>query len=84
MVIAELVVAVGGQHQRLHAAQPAPEEAQQVDGCVVGPVNVFHHRDGEGGGRIDLGEEGREQLIPRSLPAAQVREFAVELRADVE
>jgi hypothetical protein len=84
MVIAELVVAVGGQQQRLHAAQPSPEEAQQVDGGVVGPVNVFHHRDGEGSGRVDLGEEGREQLIPRSPAAAQVREFPVELRADVE
>jgi hypothetical protein len=84
MIVAQLIVAVGGQKQCPHPAQPASKKAQQVGSCLVGPVNVLHHRHGHRRSRIDLGQEGREQLIPRGRPAAQIGEFAAGLRADVE
>ena len=78
------VVAVTGQQQRRYPAQPPPEEAEQVDRGLVGPVHVLEHRHGEPGGRANLGEEAGEQPLPRRPAAAQGGELPVELRADVE
>jgi hypothetical protein len=84
MIVAQLVVPVRDQQERRHAAQPPPEEAQQVDSGFVGPVHVLDDRHGQGSRRVDLGLEGREQLIPRSPLAAELRQLAAGLGPDVE
>ena len=70
VIVAELIVAVGDQHQGRHPAQPPPGEAQQVRRRLVGPVDVLDHRHGEVRGRAELGQEGGEQPVPRRPVAA--------------
>ena len=84
MGVAQLVVTVAGQQQRGHPPQAAAKEAEQVDRGLVGPVDVLHHRHGEGRRRVDLGQEGREQPVPRGLTTAEPSEFPAGLRGDIE
>jgi hypothetical protein len=84
MIVAQLIVPVGGQQQHAHPAQPPPEEAQQVDRGLIGPVDILDHHHGQGAGCVDPGQEGREQPVPVRPLAAQRAEFPADLRADVE
>jgi hypothetical protein len=43
MIGCQLVVAMGDDQHRGGALQPPPQEHQQVQGRLVGPVGVFHH-----------------------------------------
>ena len=70
VVHGQLVVTVGDQQQRRDPAEPPAEQAEQVNGGLVGPVHVLDHHDRERLWRGQLGQERGEQLIPRRAPAA--------------
>ena len=42
---ADLIVTVGAQYDQLRVADPAPDIADEVERCLVGPVQVFDHDD---------------------------------------
>jgi hypothetical protein len=57
---ADFIIAVGGYDEGRRAADPAAEKSQQIQGRVVGPMNILEHhhgrqwRPGQGGqGRVE-------------------------------
>jgi len=45
MLAAQLVVAIGRDHQRTHALDTPSEQPQYVQGRFVGPVDVLDYHD---------------------------------------
>ena len=80
MASVQLVGAVGGDHQHRGIGQGAGQEAQQVPGRLVGPVQVLDHHHQRPGPCGRLPEPGHrlEQLQPEALRLArrgdQIRE----------
>ncbi len=77
----QLVVAVRREHQRRHAAQPPGQHAQQVEGRLVGPVQVLedqHHRLADGL------RQGVDDVAGTCAPLHQGRQVAAELGGEVE
>ena len=79
---ADLVVAVRREDQRARPPDPAAEEAEQVEGRLVGPVDVLEDRDG--GPLPERLEQEREDPIARAGIAEQRRERRPELRRHVD
>ena len=76
-----LVRPVGGQDQRAGAGDPAQQEAQQVDGRLVGPLQVVDdEQHGAGGERV---EERAVDLVRRRPGAQQARGGLAEVVGDV-
>jgi hypothetical protein len=64
MVDRQLVVAVGDQQQRPGTLQPSPQEHQQVQGRLVGPVGVLDHDHPRPAPLIQLVQERGEDGLP--------------------
>jgi len=62
----------------------AAEEADQVDGRLVGPVRVFDDDQMELVRLADLSQQRGEQLVTLDARPAQVRQRATELFGDVQ
>ncbi len=78
------VVAVGHHEHDVDVANPPTQEAQQVESGLVRPVNVFDGQHRERRRDVELAKERGEQLLARGIGAAQLRQLAAELTADVE
>ena len=78
------VVPVGREEQDGRVPDPPAQETQQVDGGVVGPVDVLHHHHVQRIGLADLAQQGPEQGFAGGVRAAQVEELTAELGGDVE
>jgi len=83
MTLPHLIVPVRHQHQHRHPAQPPPQEAHQVNGRLISPMQILHRHHGEDG-RGKLGRERGEQPVPRRPPAAQPGQIPTGLRADIK
>jgi len=80
---AQTFVPVGGQQQDRHVPDPPAEETQQVDGGLVGPVDVLHDQHVQLARLADLSQQRAEQLLARGLGAAQLQQLAAEPTGDV-
>jgi hypothetical protein len=79
----DLVVTVGDDHQDGGGPDPSGEEPEQVQGGLVGPVDVLDHQHGHHPGIVQPFEQGTEQHLPRRLVAEQLVEPAAERGGDV-
>ena len=84
MVLAQLVVPERGQHQHPHPGHPPPQQAEQVDRGLVGPVQVLQHDHGEPVLAVQLGQGGREQAVPGGALVAQPGQLSAGLGRDVK
>jgi hypothetical protein len=82
MVSAQFVVAVGDDQQHLGLLQPPPDEHQQVQGRLVGPVRVLYHDDLPRRPR-ELVQERGEDGLPRPARGEQLGQPAACLAGDV-
>jgi len=80
----QALVPVGGQEQDREVADPPAEEAQQVDGGLVGPVDILHDQHVQLARRTDLPQQRGEQLFAGGVGPAQLQQLAAELAGDVE
>jgi hypothetical protein len=79
----QLVVAIGdGQHRR-GALQSPPQQHQQVQGGLVGPMGVFHHHHLRPRRLVQLVLQRGEQLLPRASCRQQCSQPAARLASDV-
>jgi hypothetical protein len=83
MLGAELVVAVGDDQQGEAGTEAAGQEPQQVQGGLVGPVDVLDHQHGDHPAVPQPVEQGGEQHLPRRLLAKQLIQPAAERGGDV-
>jgi hypothetical protein len=78
----DLVAAVRRDHQRARAADPAAEEAQEVERGVVGPMDVLEHGHG---GQLPEGVDQEIEHAPTAADAVeQLRERRTETRRHVD
>ena len=68
IVRGQAFVPVGGDEQHGGVADPAAQEPQQVDGGLVGPVDVLHHQHVQRIRLTDLAQQRAEQVLARSVP----------------
>ena len=80
----ESVIAVGEQQQGRRAADPPAEEAEQVEGRLVGPVNVLDDHDVEVPGLTDLSQERVEEFPAVGAVAAQFPQLSAEVCGQIE
>jgi hypothetical protein len=83
VVGANLVVAVGDNQQRPGALHPPPQEHQQVQGGLVGPVGVLDHDHLAPRRLCELVQERGEDGLPRPPRGEQLGEPAARLPGDV-
>ena len=83
VVGADLVVAVGDEQQRPGALHPPPQEHQQVEGGLVGPVGVLDHDHLTPRRLRELVQERVEDGLPWSARGEQLGQPAVRLPGDV-
>ena len=69
-VVVRHVVAVGGEDEAGERVEATGDESEEVEGGLVGPLQVFEHEHGGGRRRGQLGEDGVEHL---GLVAARER-----------
>jgi len=62
---ADLVIAVGHDQQRPHSGQPAREVADQIQGCLVRPMQILEDQHAHSTVASQLGENTVEQLTGR-------------------
>ncbi len=84
MVRGQRIVAVGDGEQGSRPGDAAAEEAEQVQGRLVGPVDVLHDDHGQPLRGVQLAEQVGEQLVPRDAGTAGVEQRTAELVGDVE
>jgi hypothetical protein len=77
----ELVVTVGHEHERRGHLDPAAEQAEHVEGRLVGPVQVFEHEHGRP--RAELVEQGGYYLVRAGAPGDEARERLPGLLRDI-
>jgi hypothetical protein len=80
----QAVVPVGGNEQHRGTLDPAAKEPQQVDGCLIRPVDVLHHDDVQRPGLADLAQQGAEELLAGGSGLAQAQQLAAELVREIE
>jgi hypothetical protein len=80
---ADLVVPVGDHQQDGGRTEPAGKEPEQVQGGLVGPVDVLDHQHGRHPALPQPFEQGTEQHLPRCLLVEQLVELTTEGRGDV-
>jgi hypothetical protein len=80
---ADLIVAVGDDQQGGSDPDPPGQEAEQVQGGLVGPVDVLDHQHGHHRGIVQPFEQGGKQHLPRRLVAKQLLEPTAERGGDV-
>ncbi len=76
---ADLVVAVGGQHQRRNARQTASQVAQQVHRGLIGPVDVLD--DQQAGIGAQVGEQAVVDLVGPAGAGQRARQGGAHLLA---
>jgi hypothetical protein len=79
----DLVVPVGDDHQGGRKTEPAGQEPEQVQGRLVGPVDVLDHQHGLHPGIAQPFEQSGKQHLPRRPVAKQLVEPAAERGGDV-
>jgi hypothetical protein len=79
MLAGQLVVAVGQHQDGRQLGDPPGQEAQHVQGGLVGPVHVLHHQDGRVPGPVQLGPQRGQHRVP----LAALRQRPGQLGADV-
>ena len=83
MVGRQLVVPVGDQQQRPGPLHPPPQEDEQVEGGLVGPVGVLDHHHLGALAPVELVQEGVEQLLAGAARGQQGGQPAARLPAQV-
>jgi hypothetical protein len=71
--IVKLVVAVGGHHQRRETFEAATEQPQDIERCLVRPMQVLEHQDRRRGTRYLVGEH-RQHLMGTGSVLNQIAE----------
>jgi hypothetical protein len=86
VVGADLVVSVGDDDQDPRPLDAAAEEAQQVEGCLVGPVGVFdcQQRGLASGTPLQCRQHGAEEEVPPGAADEEALDVAAEIGGDVE
>jgi hypothetical protein len=79
----ELVVAIAGEDERGHALDLAREQAQHVEGRLVGPMEVLEHEDGRAPAG-QLADERTGDLVRPGLARDELLEVAAGHLGDVE
>jgi hypothetical protein len=79
----DLVVAVGGEHERGHGVHPPGEQPQDVERGLVGPVEILEDHDRRRPAAQLTGQRGEHGARRRALVAQRAR-LAFELLCHVE
>ncbi len=76
MVGPRLIVTIGDQQQRPRQIQPAAEKSQQIDGRLIGPLDILddHHRRDRS--VVQLGQRGAKHPVARGIFPQQPVELA--------
>jgi hypothetical protein len=80
---ADLVVSVGDDQQGGRGTEAAGQEPEQVQGGLVGPVDVLDHQHGRHPGVPQPFEQGAKQHLPRRLVPEQLVEPTANCGGDV-
>jgi hypothetical protein len=80
----EGVVAISNQQEHREVLDPAAKVAQEIQGCFVGPVNVFNNHNGERSHVAELLQQCAIQLISFRLSPAEPEEVAIQSGRDIE
>ncbi len=80
----QAVVTVGGNEQHRSVPDAPAKEPQQIDGRLIGPVNVLHNDHIERPRFADLPQQRTEQLLAGSVGSAQGEQLSAELTCEVE
>ena len=80
----QLILPVRSHDQDRELADPPGQEPQQVQGRLVGPVDVLDDDHAKPALCTELTQQGREQIVPRTLHPAQPGQIAAELAAEVK
>lgn len=84
MMGADFIVSVRHHEHRAHALQPPPEETQQVEGGLVGPVRVLDHGERRCQSAVQLRKGGAEHPVTRRVATEQPVELATSGRGKIQ
>jgi len=80
----QVLVTVGHKQQHRSVPDSPAQEPQQVNGRLIGPVDVLHNHHVQRPRFADLAQQSTEQLIAASRGTAQVQQLPAKLISDIK